>query len=36
MAATFHPELTDDTIVHEHFLNLAAAHSGRELSSAKS
>ena len=35
MAATFHPELTDDTIVHEHFLNLAA-NSGRELSSAKS
>jgi len=35
MAATFHPELTDETIVHEHFLNLAA-NSGRELSSAKS
>ena len=34
MAATFHPELTDDTIVHEHFLNLAA-NSGQELSSAK-
>src|SRR6266446_1946765 len=24
MAATFHPELTDDTTVHEHFLGLAA------------
>jgi len=23
LAATFHPELTDDTIVHEHFLKLA-------------
>ena len=27
MAATFHPELTDDTIVHQHFLKLAEAHS---------
>jgi 5'-phosphate synthase pdxT subunit len=27
MAATFHPELTDDTIVHERFLKLAEAHS---------
>src|SRR2546430_14670231 len=25
MAATFHPELTDDTTVHEHFLSLVAA-----------
>jgi pyridoxal 5'-phosphate synthase pdxT subunit len=25
MAATFHPELTDDTTVHRHFLELAAA-----------
>jgi 5'-phosphate synthase pdxT subunit len=25
MAATFHPELTGDTTVHEHFLKLAAA-----------
>jgi pyridoxal 5'-phosphate synthase pdxT subunit len=24
LAATFHPELTDDTTVHEHFLELAA------------
>jgi len=36
MAATFHPELTEDTIVHEHFLKLAASETGRELSSAKS
>lgn len=27
MAATFHPELTDDTTVHQHFLALAAASS---------
>jgi len=27
MAATFHPELTDDTTVHQHFLELAAASS---------
>jgi len=25
LAATFHPELTDDTTVHEHFLEMAAA-----------
>jgi 5'-phosphate synthase pdxT subunit len=25
LAATFHPELTDDTTVHEHFLGLVAA-----------
>ena len=25
MAATFHPELTDDTTVHEHFLSLVGA-----------
>ena len=31
MAATFHPELTDDTTVHEHFLNLAAANAKQEL-----
>jgi len=36
MAATFHPELTDDTTVHQYFLNLAAADGKRELSSAKS
>jgi len=26
LAATFHPELTDDTTVHEHFLEMAAGH----------
>jgi 5'-phosphate synthase pdxT subunit len=26
LAATFHPELTDDTTVHSHFLEMAAAH----------
>ena len=26
LAATFHPELTDDTTVHEHFLEMAADH----------
>ena len=25
MAATFHPELTDDTTVHRYFLDLAAS-----------
>jgi glutamine amidotransferase PdxT len=24
LAATFHPELTDDTTVHKHFLEMAA------------
>jgi len=36
MAATFHPELTDDTTVHEHFLSLAAAQANKAASSAKS
>lgn len=36
MAATFHPELTDDTTVHEHFLCLAAAGTNQNVSSAKS
>jgi len=36
MAATFHPELTDDTTVHEHFLGLAAAQAHEAASSAKS
>ena len=35
MAATFHPELTEDTTVHEHFLEMAAAGSPEELSGAK-
>jgi 5'-phosphate synthase pdxT subunit len=29
LAAAFHPELTDDTTVHEYFLKLAAEHSNR-------
>jgi len=28
LAATFHPELTGDSTVHQHFLTLAAVHSG--------
>jgi 5'-phosphate synthase pdxT subunit len=35
VAATFHPELTDDTTVHEHFLQIAAAGAKQELGSAK-
>jgi pyridoxal 5'-phosphate synthase pdxT subunit len=35
LAATFHPELTDDTSVHERFLELAAAGSKQLLGSAK-
>jgi 5'-phosphate synthase pdxT subunit len=29
LAATFHPELTNDTTVHEHFLEMAASQSGK-------
>lgn len=36
MAATFHPELTDDTTVHEYFLRVAAAGTKRAVGSAKS
>lgn len=36
MAATFHPELTDDTTVHEHFLGLATAGMNPAGSRAKS
>jgi 5'-phosphate synthase pdxT subunit len=36
MAATFHPELTDDTTVHEHFLGLAGNGTNSAASSAKS
>jgi 5'-phosphate synthase pdxT subunit len=36
MAATFHPELTDDTTVHEHFLSLAAARASETAGNAKS
>ncbi|MGB2633995.1 MAG: pyridoxal 5'-phosphate synthase glutaminase subunit PdxT [Candidatus Acidiferrum sp.] len=32
LAATFHPELTSDTTVHEHFLELAANGSARKKS----
>jgi 5'-phosphate synthase pdxT subunit len=35
MAATFHPELTDDTTVHEHFLGLVAAGASQAAGSAK-
>jgi glutamine amidotransferase PdxT len=35
LAATFHPELTDDTTVHEHFLQIAAAGSNQLLGSTK-
>jgi 5'-phosphate synthase pdxT subunit len=36
MAATFHPELTDDTTVHQHFLGLVAAGTKQAAGSAKS
>ena len=36
LAATFHPELTDDTTVHQHFLGLVAAATSQPASSAKS
>ena len=36
LAATFHPELTDDTTVHEHFLELVAARTNQAAGSAKS
>jgi 5'-phosphate synthase pdxT subunit len=36
MAATFHPELTDDTTVHEHFLSLVPAGTSQATGSAKS
>jgi len=35
LAATFHPELTEDTTVHEYFLRLAAAGANSARSSAK-
>jgi 5'-phosphate synthase pdxT subunit len=35
MAATFHPELTDDATVHKHFLHLASAGIHQELGSVK-
>jgi pyridoxal 5'-phosphate synthase pdxT subunit len=36
LAATFHPELTDDTTVHEHFLGLVAAGTKQAAGNAKS
>jgi 5'-phosphate synthase pdxT subunit len=36
MAATFHPELTDDTTVHKHFLSLAANGTNPAADSSKS
>ena len=36
LAATFHPELTDDTTVHEHFLELVAVGTNQAAGSAKS
>lgn len=36
MAATFHPELTDDTTVHEHFLSLARARAKKSANGGKS
>jgi pyridoxal 5'-phosphate synthase pdxT subunit len=36
MAATFHPELTDDTTVHKHFLGLVAEAASQAAGSAKS
>ena len=30
LAATFHPELTDDTTVHRHFLEMAGRRNGKE------
>jgi len=32
LAATFHPELTDDTTVHQHFLEMAATHMSESAS----
>jgi len=36
MAATFHPELTDDTTVHQHFLSLAKARAKQRTDGGKS
>jgi pyridoxal 5'-phosphate synthase pdxT subunit len=36
MAATFHPELTDDTTVHERFVKMAGKRSRQEVASLKS
>ncbi len=34
LAATFHPELTDDTTVHRHFLEMATGRNGKEAAVA--
>ena len=36
LAATFHPELTEDTTVHEYFLRLAATGANRTVSTTQS
>jgi pyridoxal 5'-phosphate synthase pdxT subunit len=36
LAATFHPELTDDTTVHEYFLSLAKSRAKQRANGAKS
>ncbi len=36
LAATFHPELTDDTTVHEHFLRLAGGRTKQSSNGGKS
>jgi pyridoxal 5'-phosphate synthase pdxT subunit len=36
LAATFHPELTDDTTVHQHFLSLVVARTSQTVGNAKS
>ena len=36
MAATFHPELTDDTTVHEHFLSMAKTRAKQPTNGGKS
>src|SRR5260370_15892970 len=35
MAATFHPELTDDTTVHQHFLGLVASATSQSAGNPK-
>jgi 5'-phosphate synthase pdxT subunit len=35
MAATFHPELTEDTAVHRHFMNLIEASPRQAVSAAR-
>jgi 5'-phosphate synthase pdxT subunit len=35
LASTFHPELTGDTSVHEHFLEMAKSRAGKSAASAR-